>query len=333
VFGKNCIFLKKKEVFVQWKEAANKFLTYIEKQRDYSINTADSYNSDLQQFFQVLELEPNVEIGTVFTKRNIRKFIYFLSDLGQKPKTIARKRSCLLSFGNYLMKEELITSNPARLISVPKVEKNIPALASESQMSELDENYNSPENKTKLRDMLIVELIYGSGILVSELKNLKKRGIDFSNSTIRVVGKGDKERIVPITDVACDLLKDFLSENKKGDFVFPRTAKSGRRQTKNYSNLSGKRARIHKEDAQLLSVRRIRQIVNRELAAVSAAKKRSPHILRHSFASHLLDRGADIRVVKEMLGHSSLASTQVYTHVNIEKMLKFYKQAHPRSGE
>jgi site-specific recombinase XerD len=128
-------------------------------------------------------------------------------------------------------------------------------------------------------------------------------------------------------------LKKFLGDDLRNGYIFPRIANSGRKQSKNYDNIKGKRAEMHKEDLSLLSIRRIRQIVNRELSEVSAAKKKSPHILRHSFASHLLDNGADIRVVKEMLGHSSLASTQVYTHVSVEKMLKAYKQAHPRSGE
>jgi len=326
---------------MQFKEGIDAFLRYIEKQRDYSINTADSYKQDLLQFIQIQKIAENDDIAKVFTKINIRAFIYSLKDSGQKAKSIARKRSSLLSFGKFMMKEGVISANPVRLIAIPKIEKNIPAIITEPQMLELGENYDNPskneervsQNPPSIRDMLIIELLYGSGIRVSELHNLTKRSFDLSNKIIRVIGKGNKERIVPATDVAIELLKRHLPINARpSDYIFPRIARSGRKQTKNYSNLTQKRERLHKEDLSLLSVRRIRQIVNRELAKVSSAKKKSPHILRHSFASHLLDNGADIRVVKEMLGHASLASTQIYTHISIEKMLKSYKQAHPRSG-
>jgi integrase/recombinase XerC len=327
---------------MQWKKAVSEFLNYIESQRGYSINTADSYGRDLRQFAEVLKIAEDGDVVSVFTKGNIRKFIYFLKDDGQKAKSIARKRSTLLSFGKYMIKVGELFSNPVRLVSVPKLEKTIPVIITEPQMRELAEDYEEEQQKpqeaqnptTVIRDELIVELLYGSGIRVSELHNLRRREINWSNGTMRVMGKGRKERIVPLTDVAIKLLKEFLGENiRKDGFVFPRTAKSGRKESKNYDDLKGERATLHKDDISLLTVRRIRQIVNKELSKVSEAKKKSPHILRHSFASHLLDNGADIRVVKEMLGHSSLASTQVYTHVGIEKMLKSYKQAHPRSGE
>ena len=330
---------------MRWIDAVDSFLRYIEKQRDYSINTADAYKRDLLQFRDMQMISDDDDVEKVFTKINIRTFIYFLKNEGQKAKSIARKRSSLLSFGKFLMRENVISLNPVRLISVPKLDKPIPVVITEPQMKELGEDYENCNDSNSLqeenlqeppsvRDMLIIELLYGSGIRVSELHNLTKRSFDFSNKTVRVIGKGDKERIVPVTDVAFELLERHLSENdKSGGYIFPRVAKSGRKRYKNYSNLTGNRARLHKEDLSLLSVRRIRQIVNKELAKVSSAKKKSPHVLRHSFASHLLDNGADIRVVKEMLGHASLSSTQIYTHVSIEKMLKSYKQAHPRSGE
>lgn len=326
---------------MQFKDGLDAFLRYIEKQRDYSINTVESYKRDLSQFAQTAKITDDDSVADVFTKQNIRAFIYSLKNSGQKAKSIARKRSSLLSFGKYLMKEGAISTNPVRLIAVAKLDKNIPAIITEPQMQELGEQYDSREEDTQtpvpppnVRDMLIIELLYGSGIRVSELHNLTRRSIDFSNHTIRVIGKGNKERIVPITDVAIELLRKHISASpRQGDYVFPRVARSGRKPSKNCKSLTQKRERLRKEDMSLLSVRRIRQIVNRELAKVSLAKKKSPHILRHSFASHLLDNGADIRVVKEMLGHASLASTQIYTHVSIEKMMKSYKQAHPRSGQ
>jgi len=323
---------------MQFNEAREAFLNNLEKLRGYSINTVDSYRRDLGQFAEVLQISQNAEVAEVFLKGNIRKYIYWLKEDGQKSKSIARKRSCLLSFGKFLVKREILPSNPVRLIFAPKIEKNIPAIITQPQMSDLGETYNespkedSIEKPTSLRDKLIVELLYGSGIRVSELNNLTKGCINIPNRIMRVIGKGNKERIVPITDAAAELLQEHLKEIR-GSFIFERTANSGRRQSKNYGAMSKHRKDLRNKERSLLTVRRIRQIVERELGSVSAAKKRSPHILRHSFASHLLDNGADIRVVKEMLGHSSLASTQVYTHVNIEKMLKSFKQAHPRSGQ
>ncbi|MDR0303402.1 MAG: tyrosine-type recombinase/integrase [Chitinispirillales bacterium] len=330
---------------MRWIDALDSFLRYIEKQRDYSINTADAYKRDLLQFRDMQKITDGDDVEKVFTKTNVRSFIYFLKNEGQKAKTIARKRSSLLSFGKFLSRENVISLNPVRLIAVAKLDKSIPAIITEPQMQELGDSYNNCNDTNSsqeeisrkppdVRDMLIIELLYGSGIRVSELHNLTKRSFDFYSKTVRVIGKGNKERIVPITDVVIELLKRYLPTSAKpSDHIFPRIAKSGRKRYKNYDNLTGKRARIYKEDVTLLSVRRIRQIVNKELSKVSSAKKKSPHILRHSFASHLLDNGADIRVVKEMLGHASLASTQIYTHTSIEKMLKSYKQAHPRSGE
>ena len=324
---------------MRWIDAIDSFLRYIEKQRNYSINTADSYKNDLKQFCETQKISDCDNVEEFFTKANIRAFIYYLKNSGQKAKSIARKRSSLLSFGKFLMKENVISLNPVRLIVVPKLDKLIPAIITEPQMRELGDDYENPDRENpeelpSIRDMLIIELLYGSGIRVSELRNLTKRSFDLSNRIIKFMGKGDKERIVPITDVAVELLKRHLPANAKpNDYIFPRISNCGRKQSKNYNNLTGKRARLHKDDISLLSVRRIRQIVNKELAKVSSAKKKSPHILRHSFATHLLDNGADIRVVKEMLGHASLASTQIYTHISVEKMLKSYKQAHPRSGE
>jgi len=324
-------------------EATENFLNNIEKQKGYSIHTADAYRRDLTQFAEIAQIEENDEISEIFVKGNLRRYIYFLKESGQKSKSIARKRSCLLSFGKFLVKREILPSNPVRLIFPTKIEKNIPAIITQPQMSDLGERYEekSPETDgtisekpTPLRDKLIIELLYGSGIRVSELNNLIRRNIDIPNNRMRVIGKGNKERIVPLTDAAIVLLKAFLNNDFAGSrFVFERRAKSGRKQSKNYEQMSRNRRDLRNRERSLLTVRRIRQIVERELSKVSAAKKRSPHILRHSFASHLLDNGADIRVVKEMLGHSSLASTQVYTHVNIEKMLKSFKSAHPRSGQ
>ena len=323
---------------MQWKDGLDAFLRYIEKQRNYSINTADSYKRDLEQFAEIQKVAEDADIAKIFTKQNIRAYIYYLKENGQKTKSIARKRSTLLSFGKYMMKEDVISANPVRLIAVPKLDKNIPAIITEPQMQELGENYETAGEEAQkmpsVRDMLIIELLYGSGIRVSELHNLTKQSFDMSNRTIKVIGKGNKMRIVPITDVAIELLKRHLPANSRStDYIFPRIAKCGRKQSRIHNNSTLKRTKALKEDKALLTIRQIRNIVNQELAKVSSAKKKSPHILRHSFASHLLDNGADIRVVKEMLGHASLSSTQIYTHVSIEKMLKSYKQAHPRSGE
>ncbi len=288
------------------------FLGYCAKQKGYSEHTCSAYKRDLVQYYQFCKKsDMPLDVKTLFKKNPLRAFIYFLSEKELKSRTISRKRASLLSLGKYLLKKEYITSNPMTIISSPKLDKPVPTVLSQKETSALLEVI--PTNLRELRSRTIVELFYGTGIRLSELHGLNIIDVDFGSMTIKVMGKGNKERIVPVTAYALKLLNAYLerrgSLRKADEALF-----LGREQKR-------------------ISKRQIQRIVSSDLSAVSSAKKKSPHILRHTYATHLLDNGADIRIVKELLGHASLASTQIYTHITKERLLAAYKQAHPRSGE
>lgn len=292
-------------------QTTDKFLNYLLKQRGYSEHTVSAYRRDLDQFLSYI----NDEIGTdellqVMTKHVFRGFIYSFTESGYKSRSVARKVATLKSFSRYCVKNGYIKTNPAKTLSTPKLDKPLPSFLTQKQTASLETK--APLSGTALRDRALVELFYGTGMRLAELHSLNTDTIDNKNLTVRVIGKGNKERVLPVTDIAIDLINQTLSERgiSKSD------------QAPLFVNKKGDR----------LSRRQIERIVQRELSTVSDQKKRSPHVLRHTYATHLLDSGADIRAVKELLGHSSLATTQIYTHVSKEHLLKAYSQAHPRSG-
>ncbi len=205
----------------------------------------------------------------------------------------------------------MLNSNPTRVLATPKSPKNLPVFLTKKQAEDLIKIGGKTDTENDLRDRMIVEFFYGSGIRLSELHSLTIPSVDIRNETVRVLGKGRKERIVPITRIAVSMMRQYLRQTGRS------LADTG----PIFINKKGLK----------LSRRQIQRIVEKELSLVSQQKKRSPHVLRHSFATHLLDAGADIRAVKELLGHSSLTSTQIYTHVSKEHLIRTYKQAHPRA--
>lgn len=288
------------------------FLEYLEKQRGYSKHTIESYKRDLSQFTAYVKKEiGKSSVSEVLTKSVFRGFIYSFSEKGVRPRTIARKVATLKSISRYCVKNNIISVNPAKMLSTPKLDKPLPSFLTQKQTEMMITEV--PKDEAALRDRAIVELLYGTGMRLAELYALNIDTIDRKNRLVRVLGKGRKERIVPVTPDAIQLIERYLSIR----------AKAKAHDDPLFVNKKGGR----------LSQRQIERIVNRELAAVSQQKKKSPHVLRHSFATHMLDGGADIRAVKELLGHSSLSTTQVYTHVSKEHLHKVYRQAHPRAGE
>lgn len=281
------------------------YLTYLEKNRGYSEHTIVSYRRDL---LQLAEFSDSTTLQDICTKHEIRSFIHHLSEKGLKPKSIARKRVAIQSFIKYAMKEGHLTQNPMKAIASIKLPKPLP-----KALSQRETNALPTTGIDNTRNRAIVELLYGSGIRLSELHSLAIEDITTNDLLIRVIGKGNKERIVPITEHSLSLIERYLIE-------------TGR-------SLSDKGAIFWGRQRNPISKRQIQRIVEKELSRVSQAEKLSPHTLRHSYATHLLEKGADIRVVKELLGHASLASTQIYTHVTKENLKQAYKQAHPRSGE
>jgi integrase/recombinase XerC len=292
-------------------EALIHFLVYIEKEKGFSGNTVDAYRRDLMQFSSFIRNKqlPD-DLGLAMNKANLRAFTFSLGSRKLKPRSIARKIAALKSFSRFCARRHLLAVNPAKLLSTPKLDKQLPVFLTQYQANRIaPPPVGSPPDM--LRNHAIIEFFYGSGIRLAELHALTLGAIDRRNATLRVMGKGRKERIVPLTGSAIEAMSRYLeSRNAPRSPDLPL-----------FVNGAGFP----------LSRRAIQRIVSKELSMVSQQKKRSPHVLRHSFATHLMDAGADIRAVKELLGHASLATTQVYTHVSREHLLKAYKQAHPRA--
>jgi len=289
------------------------FIEYLQKERGFSEHTIAAYQRDLNQFIAfIVEEGFKNDLQSAMNKRPLRAFLFQLSRNGIKPRSIARKLAALKSFSRYCLRRELLVSNPTKVLATPKPEKTLPVFLTKKQTKEL---FSGDDNQPQqLRNRLIVEFFYGSGIRLSELHAINRNSVDTGNETVRVLGKGRKERIIPLTHAAIELMHHYLriSDTPGGDPEGPLfTSKNSKR----------------------LSKRQIQRIVEKELSSVSRQKKRSPHVLRHSFATHLMDGGADIRAVKELLGHASLNTTQIYTHVSRDHLIKTYRQAHPRAGK
>jgi tyrosine recombinase XerC len=292
-----------------------RFLQYARKEKGYSEHTVEAYRRDLEQFMGFLA-QKNIDLAaaTALSKTPLRLFMYSMGEQGLKPRSIARKIASIKSLCQYCVKQRIIPVNPSKSLATPKLDKPLPVFLTKAQAESLEEATAMDERPQSPRDRAIIELFYGSGIRLSELHGLTFGDIDKRKMTVRVMGKGKKERIVPITDQTVEALDAYVKTN---------LAKSGGGSLRDpiFVNDKGER----------LSRRQIERVVHRNLSEVSMDKKKSPHVLRHSFATHLLDSGADIRVVKELLGHSSLTTTQIYAHISREHLLAVYKQAHPRA--
>lgn len=294
-------------------ECIERFLNHIRIRRGESYHTLRAYRSDLEDFFSFAAVEPEkVEPIT------IRGFISHQILSGKSKSTVARKLSTLRSFFSYLYQEGLLKINPARVVSSVKVKRALPKFLTVDDAFRLVEA--PKEDKfTYCRDRAILEVLYGSGIRVSELCGLNIEDIDLKEGLIKVKGKGNKERIVPIGQKAKEALKKYLAlrsilKIKKGI----KTEDSAL-----FINLRGSR----------VSTRQIRKIVDKYAKTIGLLEKISPHTMRHTFATHLLMEGADLRVIQELLGHSSLSTTQIYTHVDFKHLIEIYDKAHPLSKE
>jgi integrase/recombinase XerC len=292
--------------------ALDDFFAYIEKEKGFSVHTLSAYRSDLEEFIRFLTVaKPQLSLEEFFAKTALRSFAVFLSSKGLRPRSLARKIAALKSFSHFCVRRHILKNNPAKFLTAPKLDRQLPVFLTRKQAEQLAPPPPPGAPEEVLRNHTVIEFLYGSGIRLSELQSLTIGSVNGKNETVRVMGKGRKERVVPLTAAAVEAMERYLSvcasAKAPGSPLF--TAGKGR----------------------ALSRRQIQRIVARELSCVSQQKKRSPHVLRHSFATHLMDAGADIRAVKELLGHSSLATTQIYTHVSREHLLKAYRQAHPRA--
>lgn len=289
------------------------FHSYLEKERGYSQHTCVSYIHDLHRFNDFLiEYTGSSDISAdSIDKQAIRHFLGKEFEVKFSSKTVGRRLASIKSFFKYLIKAEVVNNNPALYVKTPKTSKPLPNFIDEKMIDEL---MNAPPKNTitGLRDRAILELFYSTGIRLSELININFRNIDFNNNLIRVVGKGNKERLIPFGNRAMKAIENY--REKSG-----RSLKTTDMDTPLFVNSKGER----------ISQRTVQRSVSMYLRLVTEGEHLGPHTLRHSFATHLLDRGADLRAVKDLLGHSSLSSTQIYTHVQPERMKKIYKKAHP----
>ncbi len=283
------------------------FLEYLQYQKRYSINTVASYERDLRQFVQWLGSEEEL-LQVVHS--DVRSWLLELLKT-QKHSTVHRKMSSLQSFYRYLMKQGVIKSNPVALITLPKQEKRLPSFLKEKETEALFASIHYPNTFDGLRDELILLLFYGTGMRVSELVGLKTDAVNYHRKVLKVLGKRDKERFVPLLPFLLSSLQNYVEYRDE--------------------NIGSNTFLFVDKYNKPLNRGQVYYIVKKYLSQVSTALKRSPHVLRHTFATQLLNAGVEMNALKELLGHSSLAATQVYTHSTREQLKKDYKQAHPRA--
>ena len=290
----------------QNEELLHSFLTYLEFEKKGSKYTVLSYKNDILHFFKHIG---DVNLSDV-TSRDVRAWVSVLSEEGIAPRSINRKLTAVRSFFYFLQRQGKLTQNVARKVHTLKAKKRLPFFVEEEKMTTLLDKIEFANDFAGLRDKVVIELLYTTGIRRSELLGLTLKSIDWAESSLKVLGKRKKERIIPLLPECASLIKEYLHEREKisqCDFLIETDTGE-----KPYANL-------------------IYRIVHKYLGEVTTIDKKSPHVLRHSFATHLLNNGADINDIKELLGHTTLAATQIYTHNSFEKLKKVYKQAHPRN--
>lgn len=285
------------------------FIEYLQFEKRYSKHTLIAYQTDLQQFFSFIEEQYQLSNLKELNTSIIRTWLASLKEGELESKSINRKISTLKSFTKYLIKNGHLEHSPMAGIISPKNSKRLPNFIEENQLNTLFNHVEFTNSWTHQTQKMVLVLFYATGMRLSELINLKINQLDFSNKQLKVYGKGNKERIIPLGEDVIAALKEFNNNNptENKDFVFV--------------TVKGKQ----------LNPRYVYGFVKKYLALITTVKKKSPHVLRHSFATHLMNNGAEINAVKELLGHSSLAATQVYTHNSIDKLKEVFKKAHPKA--
>ena len=294
-----------------------KFDNYINVERNLSLHTRRNYISDLKQFNDFLKREHSKIKYEAIDNTIIRSYLGFLYKKNRKS-SVARKLATLRTFFKFLLRAGILKKNPASLVSTPRLEKHVPSFLS------IDETFillEMPDVTTLagLRDKAIMEILYSSGLRVSELVETNENDIDLNLGIIKVMGKGKKERIVPIGSKAIEVLTNYLQSGERKRRLPPTSPLN----LPVFLNQRGGR----------LTARSVARIINRYIEQCGLLKNISPHSLRHTFATHMLDAGADLRAIQELLGHVSLSTTQKYTHVSIDKLMEVYDKAHPKSRE
>ncbi|MBI3292143.1 MAG: tyrosine recombinase [Elusimicrobia bacterium] len=299
-------------ISVELRQRLERFLLVLRAERLASPHTLRAYRHDLCEFFEFLHrVHPGVTLSDC-SRLILRDFLAHLRQRPLRRSTIVRKAAALRSFLKYAVREGYLSKNPWLGLPLPKQERRIPVVLSEQETRTLVEQPRRDATHLAHRDQALLELLYSSGLRVHELVQLNSGDVDLWEGVVRIFGKGRKERLVPMGEPAIQALRRSLSD---------RGIRGGERAVPLFVNRWGRR----------LSERGARNVVGRWVERAALTKRVSPHTLRHSFATHLLDRGCDLRSVQEMLGHQSLATTQLYTHVTTERLRRIYHQAHPRA--
>ena len=288
------------------------FIQYLQFQKRYSQNTILSYQTDLTDFFDYLVTQFSITNVAETKPTFIRSWLAQLKEKGIKSKSINRKISTLKSFFKYQLKQQTITVSPMATINTQKVSKRLPIFIEEKETNTLFNYVEFPTTWAGKTDMLILQLLYNTGMRRAELLEFKERQIDKYNSTVKVLGKGNKERIIPISKELMQTIEEYIAQKQQ-------------------LKEANTEVLLVNEKGKKLYAKYLFNTTKKYLGEVTTLSKKSPHVLRHTFATHLMNNGADLIAVKELLGHSSLAATQIYTHNTIEKLKDAHKKAHPKA--
>lgn len=289
-----------------------KFLSYLQLEKNYSRHTLEAYRNDLENISLYLADEFESQLETA-THQFLRSWMVNALESGSTPATIKRRVSALKSFYKWRKKTYGVKTDPTVKLVLPKMPKRLPVIVEEIALNSIDQADFFEESHDGIRDKAIIDLFYNTGIRSAELVGLKINNIDFEQGAIKVLGKRNKERIVPVGKPMIAALKSYLHVRYDLQEIHDRQ----------YFFLTQKGKKLYPK--------LVYRIVNDYLSKVSSISKKSPHVLRHTFATHMLNKGADINAIKELLGHSSLAATQVYTHSSVEQLIKVYRSSHPKS--
>jgi integrase/recombinase XerC len=289
------------------------FLQYLQIEKRYSLHTVRSYLNDLDQFYAFLLSLGLPDDPTLVSSHDIRAWIVSMLDNNYSTISVHRKISCLRVFYRYLRKEGVIKNDPLEKVVLPKREKSLPVFIEEEALTELLDNYSFGDGFAGIRNRTIIEILYLTGMRRSELIGLRDNDVDLPEGSLKVTGKRNKQRIIPLVKPFINRMEEYIKV-RNDNFA---TVKNG------WFFITDKGNKLYDKY--------VYNTVIRYLAMVTTIEKKSPHVLRHTFATHMLNHGADLNSIKELLGHANLSATQIYTHTTFEKLKKVYKQAHPRA--